>query len=109
MDFKEYQKLAMVTKKPWEDNKSQLVDACLGLAGECGEVNDMIKKDLAGSKPLDMVDLKKEIGDVMWYIAELCDCYGITMNEIAELNIEKLKNRHGDKFSGYGDRTGKGK
>ena len=42
MTLNEYQTLAMKTKKPWEDKKDQLVDACLGLSGESGEVNDEI-------------------------------------------------------------------
>lgn len=109
MNLNEYQQLAMITKKPWEDKKDQLVDACLGLSGESGEVNDIIKKHLAGAKQYDITELKKEIGDVMWYIAELCDSLGLTMEEVATLNIEKLKSRHGDKFSGYGNRTGDGK
>ena len=108
MELNEYQKLALITKKPWDNKKDQLIDACLGLSGECGEVNDIIKKDLANAKKCDPIELKKEIGDIMWYIAELCDSLNTTMEEVATLNIEKLKARHGDKFSGFGDRTGDG-
>jgi len=107
MDFKEYQRLAMVTKKPWDTKEWELVYSCLGLTGEAGEVTDIIKKHVSGSKPIDgeVVDkLKYEIGDVMWYIACLCDALGFDMGEIAGLNIEKLRKRHGEKFSGYGKR-----
>lgn len=110
MELNEYQSLAMKTKKPWgEDVKGQLTDSILGLTGESGEVADIIKKYFAGVKELDKDHLINEMGDVMWYLAELAETLGTTLDEIATLNIEKLKARHGEKFSGYGNRSGKGK
>jgi len=107
MNFTEYQKFAKVTKKPWDDKISELVYCGLGLAGEVGEVVEIIKKHFSGSKPLDgerIGKLKYEIGDVMWYIAALCDAFAFDMGEVAEMNIAKLKKRHGESFSGYGNR-----
>lgn len=109
MKFTEYQKAAVVTKKKWETKDLELADCGLGLTGEAGEVADMIKKHLSGTKPFDadrLEKLKYELGDVMWYIAALCDGIGFDMGEIARMNIEKLRKRHGDSFSGYGNRSG---
>ena len=108
MNFNEYQKAAVVTKKPWDDKNWELADCGLGLTGESGEVADIIKKHVSGSKPLNdeiINKLKYEIGDILWYIAALCDALDFDMGEIAQQNIEKLRKRHGDKFSGYGNRS----
>lgn len=107
MKFTEYQKCAIVTKKQWDNKDLELADCGLGLTGEAGEVADMLKKHISGTKPLDeerLGKLKYEIGDVMWYIAALCDALEFDMGELATINIEKLRKRHGDKFSGYGNR-----
>ena len=107
MNFSEYQKLAIVTKKPWDNKEIEIAYCGLGLAGEAGETVDMIKKHISGSKPFNdelKEKLKYEIGDVMWYIASLCDCMDFDMGEVAKMNVDKLRKRHGDKYSGYGKR-----
>jgi len=109
MNFKEYQKAALTTKKPWGQKDLELADCGLGLTGEAGEVADILKKHISGSKLLDderMEKLKYEIGDIMWYIAALCDALDFDMGELAVMNIDKLRKRHGGKFSGYGNRSG---
>ena len=67
-------------------------------------VADIIKKHLAGAKQIDFEHLKEELGDVLWYIAEACDCFGFSMQEVAQKNIAKLAKRHPNGFSGYGIR-----
>jgi len=104
MNFTEYQKSAKVTKKPWDNKDLELADCGLGLTGEAGEVADMLKKHISGSKLLDNKQLKYELGDILWYIAALCDALDFDMGELAEMNIEKLRKRHGTSFSGYGNR-----
>ena len=108
MDFNEYKKLAMRTKKPWDDKSLEMAYCALGLTGEAGEVAEMIKKHLSGSKPIDIEKLKKELGDVLWYIACSADYFDLDMDEIAQINIDKLHARHGESWSGYGNRTGQG-
>jgi NTP pyrophosphatase (non-canonical NTP hydrolase) len=111
MDMNEYQKEALVTKKVWADRRDDIVDCALGIAGECGETIDIIKKFAAGAIEMNgenTLKLKKEIGDILWYVASLCDWLGCGMDEIARLNIEKLRARHGAKFSGFGNRVGAG-
>ena len=48
-----------------------------------------------------MEDVKKEIGDVMWYLAMICDSFGFDIEEIAKMNIDKLKERYPEGFSEY--------
>ena len=102
--FNEYQTLASRTRKEFDEIKDMQADVGLGIAGEAGEVADIIKKHLAGAKVIDHEHLKEELGDVLWYIAEACDCFGLTMQEVAQANIEKLAKRHPNGFSGYGIR-----
>ena len=111
MDFNEYQKEAIVTKSHWGEKNAELAYCAMGLAGESGEVVEIIKKHFRGDKPLDnenKLKLQKELGDVLWYIASTCDALGFKMNDVAQLNIEKLRARHGNAFSGFGDRSGAG-
>lgn len=104
LGFNDYQVLASKTRKEFDDVKDMQADVGLGLAGEAGEVADIIKKHLAGAKQIDFEHLKEELGDVLWYIAEACDCFGFSMQEVAQKNIAKLAKRHPNGFSGYGIR-----
>jgi NTP pyrophosphatase (non-canonical NTP hydrolase) len=108
MEMNEYQRQALVTMMKFDSKKDQIINGLLGLAGESGEVCELLKKHFCVGDELDKEKLKKELGDVMWYIAEICDAYGFTMQDVAEKNISKLRARHGEKFSGTGDRTGEG-
>ena len=109
MEMNEYQRLALRTMKKYDCKKDQEINGLLGLAGESGEVCDMLKKHYSVGKEIDKKDLIKELGDIMWYIAELCDAFDFTLEEVAQANIDKLAARHGSSFSGTGNRTGDGK
>ena len=69
-------------------------NACLGLSGEVGELNDMIKKWIFHEKPFDEVHAKKELGDVLWYVAMMCHSFGWDLDEIMQMNVDKLKARY---------------
>lgn len=75
-----------------------IFNACLGLSGEVGEFNDMIKKWVFHEKDLDMEHAKKEAGDILWYVAMLCESFGWNMNEIMQMNVDKLIARYPDGF-----------
>lgn len=75
-----------------------LINGVLGLTGESGEVADLVKKGIFHEKGLDMDHLKKEVGDVCWYIALICESCGFELDSIFEANVEKLKNRYPDGF-----------
>ena len=76
-----------------------ILNASLGLSGEVGELNDMIKKAIFHGHKIPLVAIKKEIGDVMWYVAMMCESFGFDMCEIAQMNIDKLKARYPEGFS----------
>lgn len=75
-----------------------LINGVLGLTGEAGEVSDLVKKGIFHEKGLDMDYIKKEVGDVCWYIALICKACGFDLDSVLETNIEKLKNRYPDGF-----------
>lgn len=75
-----------------------VLNACLGLAGEVGELNDIIKKWVFHEKELDAIHLQKELGDVMWYVAMMCQSMGWNLDDILQMNIDKLIARYPDGF-----------
>ena len=90
-----YQELAMRTANPECRNLSNVG---LGLTGEAGECADIIKKHLHHGHPLDKDKLKKELGDVAWYLALACEVNGFTLEEVLRENIDKLQKRYPDGF-----------
>jgi NTP pyrophosphatase (non-canonical NTP hydrolase) len=72
-----------------------LLNMSLGLAGETGEVCDLIKKNHFHDNPYMLSDMRKELGDVLWYIYAMIDLHGLTVDEVMEANIVKLRARHG--------------
>jgi NTP pyrophosphatase (non-canonical NTP hydrolase) len=98
MTLDDYQKLAARTLGADRTREEQLANAALGLAGEAGEVSDMLKKHLFHAWPLDREALVKELGDCMWYIAAFATVLDVSLDEIAERNIEKLRRRYPDGF-----------
>lgn len=70
----------------------------LGLTGEAGEVADIIKKHIWHDHPLDREALKKELGDVLWYLVAISELYGISLDEVMQSNIAKLRKRYPDGF-----------
>lgn len=77
-----------------EDRRELLTLTALGIAGEAGEVVDIIKKVLYHEHELDAPTLCKEMGDLLWYITLLCDTAGFTLDEVMQANVEKLRQRY---------------
>lgn len=89
--FEDYQIDACATLGPDRDIKS----LALGVGGEAGEILEIIKKGFRPGRSIDKEHLKEEIGDVMWYLAVLADSLDLDLEEIAVMNIAKLKERYG--------------
>lgn len=70
-----------------------------GISGEGGEVADLLKKAIGHGHKTDPVKLKKELGDIMWYVAVLAEEIGFKLSEVAQTNVEKLKARYPEGFS----------
>ena len=98
MTFKEYQNDARRTQNPNLTPRERLEHATWLLAAETGEVCGIHQKMHQGH-PLNYPALRKEIGDVLWGLAELCDVYKFDLGMIAEENIAKLRRRYPDGFS----------
>lgn len=95
----EYQAQAMRWLNPALSEKGTLINGVMGLCGESGEVIDLVKKHLSQGHPLDRETLAKELGDVAWYLAETAYVLGYPLEEIFQMNLEKLSARYPDGFS----------
>jgi len=98
MLFDDYQQLARRTQRTDLPLWALREHALYLLGAEVGEVMGLHQKVHQGH-PMDENELRLEIGDVLWGLAELCDCYGFRLEEIAIANINKLRNRYKDKFT----------
>ncbi len=98
MEINEYQKLAMITLNPELDKKDVLINSVMGLCGESGEAIDIVKRWLAQGHELDKEHLKKELGDIAWYLAEAATALDSSLDEILQGNIDKLKKRYPEGF-----------
>lgn len=94
MDVNDYQKAALRTMS----DKSDIVDAALGLAGESGEFADLVKKHIFQGHELDSEHLAKELGDIAWYLAVGAYVIGYDLETIFQTNIEKLRSRYPNGF-----------
>jgi len=80
----------------------ELVTAAVGLTAEAGEFDEIVKKMIFQGKPLDDANhlhLKKELGDLMFYVMVACIALGVTGDEIIEMNKDKLSGRYKDGFT----------
>lgn len=114
MTVNEYQEAALATAVYPE--QFRVIYPALGMNGEAGEVADKVKKvirdtafltDAEGAIVLshdNRIELAKEIGDVLWYCAILANDLGLKLEDVAQMNINKLKSRkERGKLSGSGD------
>ncbi|MEI6739781.1 MAG: nucleoside triphosphate pyrophosphohydrolase family protein [Gemmatimonadaceae bacterium] len=98
MTLDDYQQLAARTLGRDRTYEQQLANAALGLTGESGEVAEVIKKHLFHATPLDRDALVKELGDCLWYIGAFATVLDLSLSDIAERNIEKLRKRYPEGF-----------
>lgn len=115
MELNQYQKAALETAVYPKEYKT--IYPALGMNGEAGEVADKVKKVLRDSEVIvrdgrgaivlpdaKREELAKEVGDVLWYVATMAYDLGYTLDEIAEMNIQKLKSRkERHQLNGSGD------
>jgi len=80
----------------------ELITASVGLSAEAGEFTEIVKKMMFQGKPLNeenKIHLKKELGDIMFYVMIACTALGATGEEIIDMNVDKLSNRYKDGFT----------
>lgn len=98
MTLGEYQRLARRTQKTTLIKEAMLGHALAGMVSEVGEIHSLFQHQVQNGVALDEKELSKEIGDLLWFIGELCDVYGFDMDQIAGDNIAKLKRRYPEGF-----------
>ena len=99
MEINEYQKKAMEFLNPQLNEKNILINGVMGLCGESGEVIDIVKKHLAQGHELNKDKIIEELGDVLWYVAEVAYVLDVKLEDVFTLNIEKLSKRYKNGFS----------
>ena len=107
MDFKTYQKKARLTAQ-YPDLGFNNIYPTLGLVGEAGEVAEKVKKVIRDKNGIfdeeSKEGIKKELGDVLWYLSNLCNEFNFQLEDVALQNLEKLNQRVAKgKISGSGD------
>lgn len=90
MDLREYQEFA---KKGVKKGYNLEVFG-LGLGGETGEVLEIIKKSRRDEVPIELEHFMEELGDVLWYVANLCSCMNISLEAVLNYNVNKLTERY---------------
>lgn len=97
MTANEYQQLALRTAN--YNDPDLLINGVMGLCGEAGECIDIVKKHLFQGHALDQEHIAKELGDVAWYLAVTANAIGYTLDEVLQINVDKLLARYPAGFS----------
>lgn len=98
LTIKEFQEQAKRTRPDLGSELNNNLHMTIGIATEAGELLDVYKKAFAYGKKIDVVNVKEEIGDLLWYIVNQCDINGFDIEEIMHTNIMKLLKRFPEKF-----------
>lgn len=99
MTINEYQKEALRTASGMNKKYPPILNGVLGLGGESGECQDIVKKHLFQGHELDKEHLAEELGDVAWYLAVSAHAIGMDLESVLQGNVDKLRKRYPDGFS----------
>jgi NTP pyrophosphatase (non-canonical NTP hydrolase) len=99
MNINDYQNKAARTCAKIDGAIMDDLHMVLGMQTEAAEIADVYKKTIAYKKPLDFVNIKEEIGDLMFYIVNMCNMNGWDLRDILDTNIAKLEARYPEKFT----------
>jgi len=89
------QRLAVLNEQGFPTER--LLTAAVGMCAEAGEFTEVVKKIVFQGKPVNddnMFHLKRELGDIMWYVMQACMGLGVSLDEVVEMNVEKLLARY---------------
>ena len=98
MQLNEYQQLAQRTSNKELSKDEHLFNGLYGLAGESGECCDLAKKHYFQDGRNIYADLIDELGDVLWYVVEIASALDVTLEYVAQHNIDKLRKRYPEGF-----------
>lgn len=99
MNFEQYQDAAKRTLKRGDTISFDLNHMAMGLCGEAGELVDCIKKHTVYGKEMDLDNLAEEVGDALWYLANICNIMDWSLEDMARENIAKLQKRYPEKYT----------
>lgn len=99
MDLKQYQIHAARTFLSKGDTEKDIMHCLIGMQTDLGELSDPFKKGIFYGKDIDLVNVGEELGDLLWYVANLCRITGIDLEQQLIKNINKLKVRFPEKFT----------
>lgn len=97
--FDYYQRQAKITAGEHTTQLDAIQNWTLGLSGEAGEFANIVKKAIYHNHGFPYGELISELGDVLWYVAQLCTSLGIDMDMVAEQNLKKLAKRYPHGFN----------
>lgn len=89
----------LTTRRTWRDHgdpRLALLHCAMGIAEEAGEAVGVVKRHIGYGEPLDREKLVRELGDLLWYLARAADEVGVTLDQVAEVNVAKLRARYPD-------------
>jgi len=89
------QRLAVLNDQGFPTER--LLTAAVGMCAEAGEFTEVVKKIVFQGKPVNednLFHLKRELGDIMWYVMQACMGLGVSLDEVVEMNVEKLISRY---------------
>jgi NTP pyrophosphatase (non-canonical NTP hydrolase) len=98
MTLDDYQQSALRTVNPALASNERLLDAVAGLAEEAGEVLGLVRKRVFQGRDAGRERCVEELGDVLWCLAVTADALGVSLDEVARRNLEKLAERHPSGF-----------
>ena len=96
MEFNEYQ---VAANRTLYGNEQVLTNCALGLAGESGQLIDLVKDYTFKGKDLDREKLVAEMGDVLWYLSQIAQWADVPFDEVAQKNIDTLNRRYPNGFT----------
>lgn len=99
MQMNEFQKAALRTGNTEAPINMQILNYCLGLAGETGEYVDLLKKHMFHNHDITSEQIASELGDILWYVAMCAHVAGLSLEDVAQFNVDKLKARYPEKFN----------
>lgn len=105
MTLDEYQRAAARTMNAGLSDEQRLTDTAAGLSEEAGEVLGVIRKHVYMSHLLDRERIKRELGDALWCLAGVATSLGVTLDEVASANLDKLRWRYSEGYSDEASRA----
>ena len=98
MNLDDYQRSALRTTNPALTAQERLLDAAAGLAEEAGEVLGLVRKRAFQQREIAAEQIIEELGDLLWCLAVTADSLGVSLDSVAQANLQKLARRHPQGF-----------